>query len=91
MKNLFAFSYKKRRGKFSGFVLWQFHLGYYRSRFLVLAVNAIAHKVTTAVATATETSATLLNSGTFGVGEAVATVVVAVLITETVPLTTFVT
>ena len=58
---------EKRRGKFLGFVSWQFHLGYSRSRFLVLAVNATAHKVTTTIAAATETSAALLNSGTFGV------------------------
>jgi hypothetical protein len=58
-----------------------------RSYFLVLVFNAIADKVTAIIATATETKATLLNSGTFGVGEAV----VAMLITETLPLPAFVT
>jgi hypothetical protein len=42
---------------------------YFRSFFLVLAVTAMAHKVTTMIAAAIEMSAALLNSGTVGVEE----------------------
>ena len=79
---------KKRKRKFSGFVLWQFHLCYSFSSFLVLAVNVIAHKVTTAIATAAETRATLPELWHCGGGGRQLS---PLLITDTVPLPEFVT
>ena len=69
----------KKRGKFSGFVLWQFHLCYFRGDLLVLFFTATLLKVTTTIAVATEMSAALLNSGTFGVEVGLAVAEVPVL------------
>jgi hypothetical protein len=56
---------QKKKEKISCFV--QFHLVYLARDFLVRAFHVAAEAVNAIMATATETSAALLNSGTFGV------------------------
>ncbi len=61
---------KKERENFYIFAFLVVYLYYFWICFLVRAVNATVHNVTTAIAAAIEMSAVLLNSGTAGVEDA---------------------